>query len=527
MRHDLEFRSIPAMVRASASRFADGEALADLDDGRRWSFREVADEMVRAARAVRALGVKPGDRVAVWGPNCPEWIFAALGVQAAGGVLVPLNTRFKAAEAEYILRKSGAGTVFTVTGFLGVDYLGMLPEGVRAVVMRGKATGGALGWEEFLALGERVDERAVLGVIEGLGPDDVSDIMFTSGTTGRPKGVVLGHGQSLRAYGWLSDVFTFGPGDRFLIIPPFFHTFGYKAGWLACLMQGVTTLPQPVFDTGRVLERIERERVSILLGPPTLFEDLMRHPRRAAHDLSSLRVTVPSATTVAADLVRRLSSVLGFEVVLTAYGLTESTSLVTSSHPGDDVEDIVNSVGVPADGLEVKVVGPDGAELPPGGEGEVLVRGYTVMRGYWDEPEESARVVDADGWLHTGDIGRFNDRGFLAIVDRIKDMFICGGFNAYPAEIERLLGAHPSVAEVAVIGVPDERMGEVGAAFVVRGDASLTEEELVAWVREHMANYKAPRRIAFVDTLPRNASMKVEKGRLRALLVERPADSLE
>ncbi|MFF1732107.1 AMP-binding protein [Streptomyces sp. NPDC058247] len=374
MRHDLEFRSIPAMVRASASRFADGEALADLDDGRRWSFREVADEMVRAARAVRALGVKPGDRVAVWGPNCPEWIFAALGVQAAGGVLVPLNTRFKAAEAEYILRKSGAGTVFTVTGFLGADYLGMLPEGVRAVVMRGgKATGGALGWEEFLALGERVDERAVLGVIEGLGPDDVSDIMFTPGTTGRPKGVVLGHGQSLRAYGWLSDVFTFRPGDRFLIIPPFFHTFGYKAGWLACLMQGVTTLPQPVFDAGQVLERIERERVSILLGPPTLFEDLMRHPRRAA----------------------------------------------------------------------------------------------------------------------------------------------------------RLLGAHPSVAEVAVIGVPDERLGEVGAAFVVRGDASLTEEELVAWVREHMANYKAPRRIAFVDTLPRNASMKLEKGRLRALLVERPADSLE
>ncbi|AXI81057.1 long-chain fatty acid--CoA ligase [Peterkaempfera bronchialis] len=519
MRHDLEFRSIPGMVRASAGRFGEAEALADLDDGRRWSFTEVAAEMVRTARAMIALGVRPGDRVALWGPNCPEWIFTALGIQAAGGVLVPLNTRFKAEEAGYILRKSGARTVFTVTGFLGTDYLGMLPDGVRGVVMRGEVEEGVLGREEFLALGEGVEEGAVHRLIDGIGPEDVSDIMFTSGTTGSPKGVVLGHGQSLRAFGWLSGVFTFTPGDRYLIIPPFFHTFGYKAGWMACLMQGVTALPQETFDVDQVLERIAREKVSILLGPPTLFEDLMRHPRRAEYDLSSLRATVPSATTVPAELVRRLGSELGFEVVLTAYGLTESTSLVTSSRAGDDVEDIVNSVGVPADGLEVVVASPDGVALPPGEEGEVLVRGYTVMRGYWEDPEETAKAIDADGWLHTGDVGRFNERGFLSIVDRKKDMFICGGFNAYPAEIEKLLGTHPAVADVAVIGMPDERMGEVAAAFVVRSGA-LTEKELVAWARERIANFKVPRRVEFVDALPRNASMKVEKGKLRALLAE-------
>jgi HIP---CoA ligase len=520
MRHDLEFRSIPRMARAAAERFGEAEALADLDSGRRWSFTEVARTMTRAVRAALALGIRPGDRVAVWGPNCPEWIFAALGIQGAGGILVPLNTRFKAEEAGYILTKSGARVVFTVSDFLGADFLGMLPESVRTtVVMRGPDRGAGLGWADFLALAEDVPAEAAESAIEALSPDDPSDIMFTSGTTGRPKGVVLTHGQSLRAYGWLSGVFTFAPGDRYLIIPPFFHTLGYKAGWMACLLRGVTILPQLTFDVDQVLTRIDEEKVSVVLGPPTLFEDLMRHPRRQDHDLSSLRFTVPTATTVPAELVRRLRSELGFDLVLTAYGLTESTSLVSSCRPGDDAEDVAQSVGRPALDLEVIVADENGRALPVGERGEVLVRGYTVTSGYWDEPGETAKAIDAGGWLRTGDIGRFNERGFLAIVDRKKDMFIVGGFNAYPAEIEQVLAGHPGVAEVAVIGVPDQRLGEVAAAFVVRGDAGLTERGLLDWAAERLANFKVPRGVEFVAALPRNASMKVDKGRLRDLVL--------
>ncbi|MCW2913333.1 MAG: Long-chain fatty acid--CoA ligase, partial [Actinomycetia bacterium] len=331
------------------------------------------------------------------------------------------------------------------------------------------------------------------------------------------KGVMLTHAQSLRAHGYLSAVFGFALGDRYLVIPPFFHTFGYKAGWMASLMHGVTVIPQRIFDVDEVLRRIERERITVLLGPPTLFNDLMRHPRRGDHDLSSLRFTVPSAAVVPVELVHRLHDDLGFDVVLTAYGLTEATSMVSTCRPEDDPDDIANSVGRPAQDVEVTLVDADGGPVAPGEAGEVLVRGYVVMRGYWEDPEATAAAIDADGWLHTGDIGTINERGFLRITDRKKDMFIAGGFNAYPAEIERLLLRHEAVADVAIIGVPDDRLGEVGAAFVVPAAGhDVQAEDLIAWAREHMANYKVPRHVHLVTELPRNASMKVRKADLRA-----------
>jgi acyl-CoA synthetase (AMP-forming)/AMP-acid ligase II len=529
-RYDLRFESIPAMVLRSAERFGDAEAVVDLDAGGRWSFAEVAERMVAAVRAAVAFGVGPGDRVALWAPNSADWIVAALGVLGAGGVLVPLNTRFKGPEAAYVIERSGASAVFTVPGFLGQDYLRMLREtGVEVPIVRlGPDPAGAVGsepapatgatnWADYLAAGAAVSFDEALARIRAVRADDLSDIMFTSGTTGAPKGVMLTHGQSLRAYGWLTDVFTFTPGDRYLIIPPFFHTFGYKCGWMACLMQGVTLLPQAVFDVDQVLQRLADEQISILLGPPTLFHDIIRHPRRAEFDLSALRVTVPSAANVPVELIHRLRDVLGFEVVLSAYGLTEATSLVSTSEPGDDPEDVANSVGRPARDIEVRLVDDDGREVPMGEPGEVLVRGYNVMRGYWHDPEATVAVIDADGWLRTGDIGTLNQRGFLKIVDRKKDMFIVGGFNAYPAEIEHALRRHPDVADVAVIGVPDERLGEVGVAFVI-GD-ELTEAQLIEWAGERMANYKVPRYVVFVEDLPRNPSMKVVKPRLRELWV--------
>jgi acyl-CoA synthetase (AMP-forming)/AMP-acid ligase II len=288
-------------------------------------------------------------------------------------------------------------------------------------------------------------------------------------------------------------------------------------------MQGVTAIPQAVFDVDTVLRRLASERVSILLGPPTLFNDVIRHPRRNEFDLSRLRVAVPSAAGVPAALYGQLRDELGFEVVLSAYGLTEATALVTSSAPDDDLEEIANSVGRPARDVEVRLVDQAGHDVPTGAPGEVLVRGYNVTRGYWRDPDATADAIDPDGWLRTGDVATFNERGFLRIVDRKKDMFIVGGFNAYPAEIEHMLRRHPGVVDAAVIGVPDERLGEVGVAFVIGPD--LTEAEVIEWARERLANYKVPRQVMLVDDLPRNPSMKVIKARLRELWAQRAAVS--
>ncbi|WP_019070023.1 FadD3 family acyl-CoA ligase [Streptomyces hokutonensis] len=520
MRYDDEFLSIPHVIRLAAERFGDATALIDGD--RRWTFRELKDRMVDAVRATIALGIKPGDRVGLCAPNSAEWIFAALGIHGAGGVLVPLNTRFKAQEISYILRKSEAAAVFA-SPFLGNDYVGELrksdpglPALQRTVSVLGPQGTADRSWNDFLGAGEGVSLSAAHASIDRLTPDDVSDVMFTSGTTGHPKGVILTHGQSLRAYGWMAEEYTFRESDTFLVIPPFFHCFGYKAGWLASLMHGVTVIPMAVFDAGRALDLIARERVSILLGPPTIFHDLVNHPDRDTHDLTSLRVSMTGGTTIPESLIRAMKTELSFDIVMSAYGLTESTALVATTRVGDSEETVAHTTGSAIPDVQVRIVADDGLDVPIGLDGEILVRGYNVTRGYWDDPDATASTIDAEGWLHTGDIGRLDDDGNLAIVDRKKEMYIVGGFNAYPAEIEKLLLGCESVQQVAVIGVPDERLGEVGCAFVV-GDPEHppTEAEVIAWARENMANFKVPRHVRFVDQLPRNASQKVLKDELR------------
>ncbi|MEU3781902.1 FadD3 family acyl-CoA ligase [Streptomyces sp900129855] len=520
MRHDLEFLSIPNVVRVAARRF--GQAPALVDGALRLTFQELAARMTHAVRSALALGIGPGDRVGLCAPNSAEWIVTALGIQGAGGVVVPLNTRFKATEISYILRKSRAKALFAAASFLGTDYIAELrridPElpALRTTVSMPGGTEG-LDWSQFLAHGEECPEEAAHASVDRLTPDHVSDVMFTSGTTGHPKGVILTHGQTLRAYGWMSTEYTFTSSDSFLVIPPFFHCFGYKAGWLASLMHGVTVIPMAVFDAGRALEVIQAERVSIVLGPPTIFHDLLNHPARSSYDLSSLRVSMTGGTTVPESLIRAMKKDLSFDIVLSAYGLTESTALVTTTRTGDAEETVARTTGRPIPDVEVRIVDEAGQDVPAGEEGEVLVRGYNVTRGYWDDPEATAETIDPDGWLHTGDIGRLAPDGNLAIVDRKKEMFIVGGFNAYPAEIERLLLGYEPIAQAAVIGVPDERLGEVGCAFVVpRPGANVTEQDVITWAREHMANFKVPRQVRFVDQLPRNASQKVLKHELRA-----------
>jgi HIP---CoA ligase len=526
VRGDLEWGTIPHLLRSSADRFSAREAIVDVGDSTTLSFTGLAAAAHDAARAFMSLGIERGDRVAIWAPNIWEWVVAALGLQSAGGVLVPLNTRFKGREAAYILGKSRAKALVTITGFLDTDYVALLRDAVDVeselpdlgaiVVARGDAPEGTRTWEEFLAAGNAVGSAEAGVRALSVEPDDLSDIMFTSGTTGNPKGAMLTHAQTLRAYRDWSDVVGLRDRDRYLIVNPFFHSFGYKAGWLASLMMGATVLPQVVFDADEVLARVPRDRVTVLPGPPTLYQTILNHPGRDEHDLSSLRLSVTGAAPTPVELILRMREELTFETIITGYGLTESCGIATMCRYDDDPETIATTSGRAIPGVDVRVVDEGGTEVPRGEPGEVVIRGYNVMHGYLDEPDETAATIDDDGWLHTGDVGVMNERGYLKITDRTKDMFIVGGFNAYPAEIENLVLRNENVAQVAVVGVPDDRMGEVGMAFVVlRPDARATAQELVAWCRDEMANYKAPRYVEIVDALPLNAMGKVLKYELR------------
>ncbi|WP_037608228.1 FadD3 family acyl-CoA ligase [Streptacidiphilus rugosus] len=524
MRADLEWGTVAELVQRAGARFGGREAV--VGPRTRISYEQLAQRVRRAAAGVMAAGVRPGDRVGIWAPNAPDYVVAALGAVSAGAVLVPLNTRLKGGEAAELLRRTRASLLFVTANFLGVSYIsalraaGPLPD-LRATVLLGETEAvpeGLLSWRGFLAAGADVPERSVLERVAAVRPEDPVDIMFTSGTTGLPKGAVTTHAQTLRAFGAWADLAGLREGDRYLVINPFTHTFGWKAGILASLMRGATILPQPVFDPESVLAKISTERVSVLPGAPTVYQSLLEHPSRAQHDLSSLRLAVTGAAVVPLELVHRVRDELGFATVLTAYGLTESCGMVTMCRRDDEPDTVARTSGRAIPGVEVRVRDADGKDQPPGMPGEVQVRGYTVMREYFEDPAGTAETFTDDGWLRTGDVGVLDADGNLRITDRLKDMYTVGGFNAYPAEIERVLARHPLVVDSAVVGVPDPRLGEVGRAFVVpRGTPSAAaEDELIAWCRREMANYKVPREVVFVPELPRNASGKVLKGDLRA-----------
>jgi len=479
----IPWETIPEMVLSTADRFGDLEAIVDGES--RLSFSEMVFRVRRAAGAFAQAGVSSGDRVAIWAPNSAEWIIAAFGLLTAGGTLVPVNTRFKEAEAFDIIVRSGATMVLVQKGFLGLDF--SAPAGVPVIDIK----------SGFLASGSPF-ERKVSG-------DDIADIIFTSGTTGRPKGVMMPHSATLRLYAEWNELAGTRQGDRYLIVNPFFHIFGYKAGVIASMIRGMTVYPFPVFDIERVLDVVERERITVLPGAPTIYHELLAARRRGGHDMSSLRVAVTGAADIPVDLIRRIREELPFQSIMTGYGLTEAGT-ITASRQGDSFEDIATTVGMACDGFELRIAA----------DGEVLARGFAVMKGYFDDPVATAEAIDPDGWLHTGDLGVIDGNGRLKIIGRKKDMFIVGGFNAYPAEIEGSLMSHPAVAQAAVIGVPDERMGQVGKAFIVLAEGqTLTAAELLAWAKEKMAGFKVPRSVTFLGALPLNATGKVQKDLLR------------
>jgi acyl-CoA synthetase (AMP-forming)/AMP-acid ligase II len=508
--------TVPAALQLAARDFGNDEAVVDRSD--RWTFAQLHAESLRVARALAASGVKPGDRVGLWSPNSARWIAASFGVYAAGAVLVPVNTRFKGMEAAHVLGRSGATHLLACTDAVGTDLLallhdaGDLPALRERVVVEGPMCSGAVAWDDFL------DRGAASGnpVLPAVGADDLADIIFTSGTTGAPKGAMLGHGPSVRTYEAWSDAVGLRRGDRYLCVYPFFHTAGLKSAVLACVLRGATVLPHAVFDAGVVMQRVADERITVLPGPPTVFQSMLEHPDRERFDLTSLRLSVTGAATVPVEVVRRMREDLRIATVVTGYGLTETTGTVSMCHHDDPPEVVATTVGRPLPGVSVRVADDKDCTVPAGETGEILVKGFNVMRGYFDDPEATIGAFDDEGYLRTGDIGHIGDDGNLRITDRKKDMFIVGGFNAFPAEIEGIMLTHPGVAQVAVVGAPDERLGEVAQAYVVRrsGDA-VDEGALIAWSREHMANYKVPREVHFVEELPLTASGKVQRFRLR------------
>ncbi|TMK54406.1 MAG: fatty acid--CoA ligase family protein [Actinobacteria bacterium] len=517
--------TIPAMTAAAAEQF--GDLVAIIDGDTTLTFAELYDEaLYDEARtfgaAVVASGIEPGDRVSIWAPNSVEWVIAVLGLWQAGAVLVPINTRFKGAEAADLLSRGRAKLLVTVTDFLDTDYVAMLratgialPDLETIVVARGKAPEGTESWAGFLA---RATDDARVDVARraaGVHPEDPADILFTSGTTGRPKGVVQTHSRTLVVATDWPAMTGLTTGDKYLMVNPYFHMFGLKAGILACVSVGATMLPEPVLDVGRALQRIADEKVTCLPGAPTLFQSILEHPDRDRYDLSSLRTATIGAADIPVALIRRILDELPYRVLISGYGLTEGGTAAGTA-PDDDAETIATTVGWARPTFELRLVDQGGNDVAAGEAGEIVLRGASVMLEYLDDPEATADTLSPDGWLKTGDLGQFTDAGCLRIVGRVKDMYIVGGFNAYPAEIENVLLGHPEIQQVAVIGIPDERLGEVGMAFVVlRPGSTSTADAVIAWAREQMANYKVPRAVELVEELPLNATGKVMKDALR------------
>ena len=535
-------QTIPALVAYAAEHFPDREAL--VDGPVRLSFAELAEQVRRTSAALIASGVKHGDKVAIWAPNTARWVIAALAATSVGAAMVPLNSRYRGIEAHQILSRAEARVLFVAEGFLDTSYTRLLVEGaaqlgytdeahvvpglpkLKTLVSLPAGESGApvdtavlplSGWDDFLAAGLGADPALVAERAAQVTAQDIADVIFTSGTTGRSKGVISAHRQSLGvSYAW-ADHAQITEEDRYLVVSPFSHTFGYKVGILVCLATGAAIYPMATFDLDETVRLLREEKISVIPGAPTIHQSILDHPNFPAAEETNWRLAVLGSAMVPDRLLERLRTEARVQQLTTAYGLSEAV-VVTMCRPGDSAHTVTSTAGRPTAGFEVRVVDTAGRNVPAGTAGEVLVRGENVMLGYLDDPEATAKAIDADGWLHTGDMGKLNEDGYLSIVDRIKDMFTVGGFNVYPAEVENTIGSLDGVSACAVLPQPDDRMGEVAHAVVeVLPGSQLTEQDVITHCRKWLANYKVPRSVEITAQLPRNAAGKILKRSIRPL----------
>ena len=488
-----------------------------------YSYAEFADEVDRVARGLMALGVAEGDRVGIWSPNYAEWVLVQYATARIGAILVTINPAYRSSELEYVLNQSGISVLVAVESFLTSDYRSMITE-VWDRVPTGRVIYIHTGdWDGLLEAAAAVSQDRLERRSAGLGPDDPINIQYTSGTTGFPKGATLSHRNILNNGYFIGEACKYTPDDRVCIPVPFYHCFGMVLGNLACTTHGsAMVIPAAGFDAAATLHAVAAERCTSLYGVPTMFIAELGEPSLDSYDLSSLRTGIMAGSPCPIEVMRQVVDQMNMSEVTIAYGMTETSPVSTQTSAGDPLDKRVTTVGRVHPHVEIRIVNPEtGQTVPRGARGEFQTRGYSVMLGYWNDPERTAEAIDADSWMHTGDLAVMDDEGYVNIVGRIKDMIIRGGENVYPREVEEFLYTHPDIVEVQVIGVPDARYGEEVMAWVQLSDgADTTESDIKDFCRGAIAHYKVPRHIKFTDTFPMTITGKIQKFKMRDQSIE-------
>ena len=518
-------RTIGEDLACTVRRVPRSDALVDVPSGRRWTYQQLGTEVERVARGLLAAGIAKGDRVGMWSPNCAEWVFVQYATARVGAILVNINPAYRSSELAYVLRQSGTRMLVAAPSFKTSDYAGMIEEvrggcpGLERVVLLGRD-----GWDELLSAADGARGGALEEREATLAFDDPINIQYTSGTTGFPKGATLSHHNILNNAYFCGRLLGYTEADRVCVAVPFYHCFGMVLGNLAATSSGAAiVVPAPAFDAAATLRAVQDERCTSLYGVPTMFIAELALDDFASYDLASLRTGIMAGAPCPVEVMKRVASDMHMREVTIMYGMTETSPVSTMTRREDDLQRRVSTVGTVMPYVEVKIIDPaTGLPVPPGTPGEVCTRGYSVMLGYWDAPEQTAEAIDAAGWMHTGDLGTMDDEGYVAIVGRIKDMVIRGGENVYPREVEEFLYGHPDIAEVQVIGVPDETYGEELMAWVrLRpGATPLTIEALREYCQGKLAHYKVPRYLHLTDEFPMTVTGKVRKVEMREVSVE-------
>jgi len=533
--------TVGGLLDQMAERFPDNDAVVYVERDLRYSYREFNDVCRKVAKGLISLGVKKGDHISIWANNVPEWVILQFATAKIGAVLVTINTSYRSAELEYILKQSDSNLLFMVRSFKGTDYVETLCDVVpefkdadagfnrseklpfleRVVYIGEETPTGMINFNELYAMADLVDDATLAAIEAGLSPHDVINMQYTSGTTGFPKGVMLTHFNIVNNGFNIGECMRFTEKDRLCIPVPFFHCFGCVLGVMACVTHGATMVPVETFSPLLVLQAIEKERCTSVHGVPTMFIAELEHPDFEKYDLTSLRTGIMAGSPCPIEVMKRVIRDMHASEITIAYGQTESSPVITQTRTDDPIELRVATVGRALPDVEVKIVDIEsGATLPPGKQGELCGRGYLVMKGYYKMPEETAKVIDAEGWLHTGDLAVMDEYGYCKITGRIKNMIIRGGENIYPREIEEFLYTHPKISDIQVYGVPDRKYGEqVMAAIVLKKGVEMTEDEVKDFCRDKIAHYKIPYYVKFVDSYPMTASGKIQKFKLREMAI--------
>ncbi len=520
--------TLSALLRKAAE--TDPERIAIFYNERIFTYSHLDDMVSRFASGLLKKELKKGDRVGLYMPNYPEWIIAFFGVARMGGVVVPMNTRYKSKEVDYIMNNSEAAGLIMTSDFLNIDYVeileglrGKIPDLKKVMVLGDKISEGMDRFESILELGKDHEDDEILKEIEnGIEEDDVVFILYTSGTTGEPKGAMLTNLNISRNAEHIAQVMKQNVEDVTLIVVPFFHCFGCVIGISASVSASSGMVPMPIFDVDEALTYMDLFDISIVHGVPTMFIGYLESLKKKDYRLNSVRTGVMAGAPCPVEVMKGATDRMGANIVI-AYGLTEASPVITMTDLNDDIKDRVETVGKALPDQEVRIVDEDNRPLPPNTTGELVVRGYNVMKGYFKKPEETREAIDSEGFLHSGDLAIMDERGYYRIVGRKKDMYICGGFNVYPREIEEFLFKLNSVENVSVVGVPDPKFGEVGLAVikVSKGMEKVTEDDIINYCKVNLANFKVPRYIWFIDDYPMTQSGKIQKFRLREMAMEK------